>query len=111
MVLGRLHGLFPLDANAVHYSKCVKDHIQKTIAEIPLSAPSSDSSLSVLRSHFTFIEECIGDEKALLFRSVHGREWLGDIEDTSLFQLWSCHQAMWLLLLGVLIQPIRPCTA
>ena len=85
----RKSGLFPFDANAVDYSKCVKDHIQKTITAMPLSALSSDSSLSVLRSYFTYIDECIGDEKTLLFRSVHGREWLGDIEDTSLFQLWS----------------------
>ena len=72
------------------YSKCVKDHLQKTITAMPLSpSKSSDSSLSVLRSHFTFIEESIGDEKALLFTSVHGREWLGDIEDTSLYTLRS----------------------
>eukprot|EP00731_Ephydatia_muelleri_P001280 Em0001g1280a len=66
-------GRFPFDANAVDYSKCVKDHLQKTITAMPLSpSKSSDSSLSVLRSHFTFIEESIGDEKALLFMSVHG---------------------------------------
>ena len=38
---------------------------------------------------FRFLEEHIGYEKLQMFESAYGGEWLGDVEDNSLFMLWS----------------------
>ena len=42
-----------------------------------------------MRCGLRFLEERIGHTKLQLFESAYGGEWQGDIEDTSLYLLWS----------------------
>ena len=45
--------------------------------------------MQYLRTGLRFLEERIGYEKLQMFESAYGGEWLGDVEDYSLFMLWS----------------------
>ena len=80
----RKSGLFQFNADGVDYTKCVIDHQIHYIEEL-----ADDSHLFHLKSGISFIEERIGYNKTQLFNSTHGKKWYGDIEDTSLFSLWS----------------------
>ena len=85
----RKSGLYPLDPGKVDYSKCVRDHLQQECEEAELSSPVSDPAVFRMRCGLRFLEERIGHTKLQLFESAYGGEWQGDIEDTSLYLLWS----------------------
>eukprot|EP00731_Ephydatia_muelleri_P003007 Em0001g3007a len=81
-------GLYPLDPEQVDYSKCVKDQQVREI-ENAEELTIDDCGLLHLRTGRRFLEERIGHDKLQMFESQYGGEWLGDVEDTSLFLLWS----------------------
>ena len=85
----RKSGIYPLDPGKVDYSKCVRDHLQQECEEAELSSPVSDPAVFRMRCGLRFLEERIGYTKLQLFESAYGGEWQGDIEDTSLYLLWS----------------------
>ena len=57
--------------------------------EAELSSPVSDPAVFQMRCGLCFLEERIGHTKLQLFESAYDGEWQGDIEDTSLYLLWS----------------------
>eukprot|EP00731_Ephydatia_muelleri_P005045 Em0002g1221a len=77
-------GLYPLDPEQVDYSKCVKDQQVREI-ENAEELTIDDCGLLHLRTGRRFLEH----DKLQMFESQYGGEWLGDVEDTSLFLLWS----------------------
>eukprot|EP00731_Ephydatia_muelleri_P000611 Em0001g611a len=81
-------GLYPLDPEQIDYSKCVKDQQVREI-ENAEELTIDDCGLLHLRTGRRFLEERIGHDKLQMFESQYGGEWLGDVEDTSLFLLWS----------------------
>ena len=85
----RKSGLYPLDPGKVDYSKCVRDHLQQECEEAELLSPVSDPAVFRMRCGLRFLEERIGHTKLQLFESAYGGERQGDIEDTSLYLLWS----------------------
>ena len=84
----RKTGLYPLDPEKVDYSKCVKDQQVREIEDAE-ELTIDDCGLLHLRTGRRFLEERIGHDKLQMFESQYGGEWLGDVEDTSLFLLWS----------------------
>ena len=84
----RMTGLYPLDPEQVDYSKCVKDQQVREIEDAE-ELTIDDCGLLHLRTGLRFLEERIGHDKLQMFESQYGGEWLGDVEDTSLFLLWS----------------------
>ncbi|KAL5493432.1 hypothetical protein EMCRGX_G014613 [Ephydatia muelleri] len=84
----RKTGLYPLDPEQVDYSKCVKDQQVREIEDAE-EFTIDDCGLLHLRTGRRFLEERIGHDKLQMFESQYGGEWLGDVEDTSLFLLWS----------------------
>ncbi|KAL5467063.1 hypothetical protein EMCRGX_G031235 [Ephydatia muelleri] len=65
-------GLFPFDANAVDYSKCVADQKPRSDCE---SADNMDDPLSLYYT-MSLVEKHIGNEKATLFATSYGRTWV-----------------------------------
>ena len=69
-------GLYPFDASAVDYTKCVKDQLRKTLSATVAPSPPvlSSDEVSILSNHLNFIEEHIGDEKLISFSSAYSGE-------------------------------------
>ncbi|KAJ8956840.1 hypothetical protein NQ318_014254 [Aromia moschata] len=74
-------GLCPLDANAVPYQRFFKNVLEEESSDKP--------RLEYTQRDLDFIEKEIGIAKLRKFKECHNKEmWHGDIEDTSLYNLW-----------------------